>query len=208
MATTAASLGVEATAIRSQLLDKRQGLIHMGGQGLHNHFQTAAAGDGEHVDLYTRIHGLAQGRTSISKVTLWYSAPGRLGPAGQGASDQQGEVCKEDSQLRLRKVTAREEMPQRNLPFLQGTNLPRNTTARKTALPKPLPVGISLLLVNSSLMQALRKTQPAARRPSLKQITELCYAQRRVRQAAPQKTPQPASRRIPFMLNQERDVAS
>ena len=47
-------------------------------------------------------------------------------------------------------------MPRRNLPFLQGTNLPRNATAGKRTLPKPLreegsPVGISLLLVNSSI---------------------------------------------------------
>lgn len=101
-------------------------------------------------------------------------------------------------------------MPRRNLPFLQGTNLPRNTTAGKATLPKPLreegsPMGNSLFLVNSSLLRAPRKTQPAARRPGLKQITEVCYARRR---AAPQKTPQPASRRIHSVLNQERDAAS
>lgn len=160
VATTATSTGAEAAAIRSQLLDT--------GQGLDNHFQTAAAGDGERVDLQARSQGLAQGRTSVSKVTLWYRAPGRFGPAGQGASDRQGEVCKPGTRLWLRKVTAREAMPRRNLPFLQGTNLPRNTTAGKTTLPKPLreegsPVGNSLFLVNSSLLRAPRKTQPAAR---------------------------------------------
>lgn len=88
--------------------------------------------------IYRRAgrQGLAQGRTSVSKVTLWYGAPGRFGPAGRGASDGQGGVCKQDTQLRLRKVTAREAMPQRDLPFPQGTNLPRNTTAGKTTLPK------------------------------------------------------------------------
>lgn len=149
---------------------------------------------------------------SVSKVTLWYRAPGRSGPGGQGANDGQGEVCKQGTQLRLGKVTPREEMPRHHLPFLQGTNLPRNTTAGKPTLPKPLrgeggPMGISLLLVNSSLLRALRKTQPTARRPGLKQVTKVCYARRRVRRAAPQKIQPPASR-IPLVLNQERDVAS
>lgn len=165
------------------------------------------------MDLQARSQGLAQGRTSVSKVTLCYRAPGRFGPAGQGASDRRGEVCKQGTQLWLGKVTAREEMPRRNLPFLQGTNLPRNTTAGKTTLPKPLreegsPMGNSLFLVNSSLLRAPRKTQPAARRPRLKQVTEVCYARRTARRAAPQKTPQPASRRIHSVLNQERDAAS
>lgn len=170
--------------------------FHVGGQCLDNHFQTTAAGDVECVDLHAHIHGLMQGRMSISKVTLWYRAPGRFGPAGQGVSDREGEVCKWVTQLWLGKVTAREEMPQRNLPFPQGTNLPRNTTAGKTTLPKLLreegsPVGISLLLVNSSLLRALRKTQPTARRPGLKQVPKACYARRRVRRAAPRRSCHP-----------------
>lgn len=58
------------------------------------------------------------------------------------------------------------------------------------------------------MLRAPRKTQPAARRPGLTQITRACGARRGGGRAAPQKTPQPASRRIRVALNQERDVAS
>lgn len=52
-------MGLGAAAIHSQLLSMEQGLLHTGRQGLDNHFQTRAGGDGGAVDAHTRTHTCA-----------------------------------------------------------------------------------------------------------------------------------------------------
>lgn len=81
---------MEAAAIRSQLLDTGQGLVHTGGQGPDNHFQTAAAGDGERVDL----HAHARAHRGLRKV-------GRAFQRSLCGTELQGGLARQDKELAI-----------------------------------------------------------------------------------------------------------
>lgn len=89
VATTATSPGAEAAAIRSQLLDT--------GQGLDNRFQTAAAGDGERMDLQARSQGLRRA--------------GRAFQRSLCGTELQGGLARQDKELAIGKVKSANGAP-------------------------------------------------------------------------------------------------